>query len=100
MFNFFKKLWASISDWMLNYITSNIGQIVSKITETAWDVVKKVEIQNPDKSGSEKFDEAKKILIMRLTKMGIKYTTKTLHTAIEIAVDWLEETGQERKKDG
>jgi hypothetical protein len=97
----FKKIGSfllGIGSWLAGYIKTAAARMLDEIGPIAEDVVRQVEKQsNGQMSGSEKFNLAKEILMRELTARGISFTVSIIHSALEMAVDLLQERNQEVK---
>lgn len=91
-----KAIFTQIGDFMLDFVLSKSGKIVDELGDLTYRIVLKVETKHSDKSGNEKFQIAKDLLIAELGKLAGKYSVSILHAAIEIAVQVMKDRGKEK----
>jgi uncharacterized protein involved in cysteine biosynthesis len=98
---FLKKIggfFLGLGSFMARYLKTEAARMVEQIGPFAKDVAEEVERQSRGQMpGTEKFSLVKTILLEKLAKAGIAFTTSAVHSAIENAVIILQDEGKEVK---
>lgn len=91
MWDYIKGFFKGLGKFFKVFVTTTVSSMVEDIGSIAVETVKRVENQNKDLSGKEKYLLAYEHLTNILVQRGIKYSKNAANIALEMAVAVMKE---------